>query len=200
LAASGLASVFQEGVEADDWIASLTRLALENQVEVVIASADKDFMQLVGPRVRLLNPGDKSQVLWGESQVRDKTGVNPDQVVDWLSLVGDSVDNIPGVPGVGPKTATQLLQQFGSVDALYRQLEAVSSERLRRALAQTESEVRRNQKMIRLDDHLPHQLKLDELRPRPPVTEEQNRLLLGWGFRPLTPSPSPPEPQQGLLL
>ena len=90
--------------------------------EVVIASADKDFMQLVAPGVGLLNPNDKSETVWTAEQVRAKAGVAPEQIVDWLSLVGDSVDNIPGVPGVGPKTATDLLRQFGSVAEMYARL------------------------------------------------------------------------------
>ena len=85
---------------------------------VVIASSDKDFMQLVSAQIGLLNPNDKTETIWTDEQVRAKTGVEPAQIVDWLSLMGDSVDNIPGVPGVGPKTAADLLKQFGSVDGL----------------------------------------------------------------------------------
>ena len=79
---------------------------------VIIASSDKDFMQLVSPRVGLLNPNDKSEAIWTAQQVSAKTGVTPEQIVDWLSLIGDSVDNIPGVTGVGPKTAATFHQKF----------------------------------------------------------------------------------------
>src|SRR5208283_3967250 len=119
LKAAGVASFCREGVEADDYIACLARRAADAGMAVVIASADKDFMQLVSVRIGLLNPNDKGETVWTDAQVRAKSGVEPSQVVDWLSLTGDNVDNIPGVSGVGPKTAAELLNQFGSVAALY---------------------------------------------------------------------------------
>ena len=119
LTAAGVASFRRDGVEADDYIACLARHAAQAGWRVVIASADKDFMQLVSPQVGLLNPNDKSETIWRHEQVRAKTGVEPAQIVDWLALMGDSVDNIPGVPGVGPKTAAGLLNQFGSVAGLF---------------------------------------------------------------------------------
>ena len=85
-----------------DWIAAMTRQAVAARLPVVIASSDKDFMQLVcAGQVGLLNPNDKSERIWTDEDVRLKAGVQPGQIVDWLSLIGDSVDNIPGVPGVG---------------------------------------------------------------------------------------------------
>jgi DNA polymerase-1 len=155
---------------------------------------------LVSPQVRLLNPADKSQALLGGDHVRDKTGVSPAQVVDWLSLVGDTVDNIRGVPGVGPKTAADLLRQFGSVDLLYQRLGEVKSERIRAALAGAEATVRRNQKLIRLRDDLVPDFTLEQLRPKAPDPAEQRRLRQRWGFR-VHPLPEPSaEPQQGQLL
>jgi len=135
LKAAAVASFCGEGVEADDYIACLARRASDAGMTVVIASSDKDFMQLVSARVGLLNPGDKSGTVWTDVQVRAKTGVEPSQIVDWLSLTGDSVDNIPGVPGVGPKTAAELLKQFGSVTALYERLDEVKSESCARRCA-----------------------------------------------------------------
>ena len=112
LAAAGIASYRADGVEADDYIATLARSAAAGW-NVVIASDDKDFMQLVSARIGLLNPNDKTGMIWGRTQVLAKSGVEPEQVADWLALMGDAVDNIPGVPGVGPKTAAELLKQFG---------------------------------------------------------------------------------------
>src|SRR5688572_13200870 len=148
LEAARVPSFVNEGVEADDWIASQACCAARAGVEAVIASADKDFLQLVSPRVGLLNPNDKSETIWRAEQVRAKTGLDPEQVVDWLSLNGDTVDNIAGVPGIGPKTATDLLKQFGSIDSLYGRLGEVKSERIRGNLVSAESNVRRNQKLI----------------------------------------------------
>jgi len=127
LTAAPFAWFLEAEVEADDWIATLAERGAAGGMQVVIASSDKDFMQLVSPRIELLNPVDKTGGLCGVAQVEAKTGVRPEQIVDWLSLIGDSVDNIGGVPGIGVKTATDLLRQFGSVSALYARLDEVAS-------------------------------------------------------------------------
>lgn len=185
LEASNIPSFVNEGVEADDWIASQACSAARAGIDVVIASADKDFLQLVTPRVGLLNPNDKSEVVWQAAQVRAKTGLEPEQVVDWLSLIGDAVDNIAGVPGVGPKTATDLLQQFGNIDSLYARLSEVKSERIRANLQAAEGSVRRNQKLIRLHTDMPCGFDLDELSVRPVDPERLRPLYERWGFRSL---------------
>ena len=185
LPAAGIGSRCEPQVEADDWIATWTRVAEAADAEVVIASSDKDFMQLVSPRVGLLNPNDKSESVWTAEQVRAKTGVEPGQIVDWLSLIGDSVDNIPGVPGVGPKTATELLDEFGSVDEMFGRLPEVRADKLRARLAEAERAVRRNQRMIRLRDDLPGAGTLADFVVR---TEDRPALaaLFGeWGFNSL---------------
>lgn len=186
LNASGIASFMRPGVEADDYIACLTRRAVASGMSVVIASADKDFMQLVSENVGLLNPHDKTETVWTEQQVRARTGVAPSQIVDWLSLCGDSVDNIPGVPGVGLKTATELLTRFGSVECLYKRLEEVESERLRAALRNAEADVRRNRELVRLHDDLQCEFLPEEMAVAKPA---DNARLAGlyrrWGFKTL---------------
>ena len=181
LKAAGLPSFCHDAVEADDWIAVLAR-RFSGTMPVVIASADKDFLQLVSPRVGLLNPNDKSEKIWTADDVRAKTGVVPEQIVDWLCLIGDSVDNIPGVPGVGPKTATDLLLQFGTITALYARLAEVKSDRIRAALQAAEPDVRRNQRLIHLRDDAP-EVQLGELSPRPADRERLRALFAEWGFR-----------------
>ena len=185
LKAAGVASFCRKGVEADDYIACLARRAVEAGMEVVIASADKDFTQLVSGRIGLLNPNDKSEVIWTDEQVRAKTGVGPSQVVDWLSLTGDNVDNIPGVPGVGPKTAAELLGQFGSVRVLYERLDEVKSERLRAALRASMDVVRRNCELVRLRDDLPCEFSPDELAAKPADAGRLRELYRRWGFKTL---------------
>jgi DNA polymerase-1 len=185
LAAAGLASLVHEGVEADDWIATLAHAATSADLPVVIASSDKDFMQLVGPGIRLLNPNDRAEVLWEADQVRRKTGVEPAAVVDWLALIGDSVDNIPGVPGVGPKTATDLLTRFGTVEALYQRIDEVSSERLRAALCGAEAAVRRNHQLIRLRNDLPLEPAWTQCAMSPASSETLGALYRRWGFKSL---------------
>ena len=183
LKAAGIASFCREGVEADDYIACLARRASDAGMAVVIASSDKDFMQLVSARVGLLNPNDKSGTVWTDGQVRAKAGVEPSQIVDWLSLTGDSVDNIPGVPGVGPKTAAELLKQFGSVAALYERLDEVKSEKLRAALRGAADVVRRNRELVRLRDDLACEFLPDALAEKPADAGRLRELYQRWGFK-----------------
>ncbi len=185
LGAAGIASFCEDGIEADDYIAFACRKALAEGAEVVIASSDKDFMQLVSPGVGLLNPNDKSETIWGAEHVRVKTGVEPGQIVDWLALIGDAVDNIPGVPGVGPKTATDLLNQFGSVAGLYARLVEVKSERIRTVLAASAEAVKRNVALVRLKDDLPFEFELEALAEQASQPGVLRELYARWGFRSL---------------
>ena len=142
----------EPGLEADDLIAAATARALEEGWRVVIVSADKDMMQLVRDE-------DERVVLWdsmrdrvyGPVEVRGKFGVAPSQVRDYLALTGDTSDNIPGVPGVGPKTAADLLLQFGSLEGIYAGLERVAKPKLREALREHEADARVSQKLVTLD-------------------------------------------------
>ena len=185
LDAARIPSLCRKGVEADDWIATLARQAEAVDCRVVIASSDKDFMQLVTPRIGLLNPNDKSEAIWTDVEVRAKAGVAPGQIVDWLSLVGDSVDNIPGVPGVGPKTATELLERFGSVENLYARLDEVTSERIRLKLREAHAVVRKNQQLIRLREDIAGDFKLADYLVARPEVPRLLALFTGWGFRTL---------------
>jgi DNA polymerase I len=185
LKAAGVASICQEGVEADDYIAGLARRAAEAGMSVVIASSDKDFMQLVSEQIGLLNPNDKTETIWADEQVRAKTGVSPLQIVDWLSLTGDTVDNVPGVPGVGPKTAAELLNQFESVHGLYEQLDEVKSEKLRANLRVAEAVVRLNRELVRLREDLPAAFSPVELAEKPVDAARLAELYRRWGFRTL---------------
>ena len=181
LAAAGIASYRADGVEADDYIATLAGLAAASW-NVVIASSDKDFMQLVSTRIGLLNPNDKTGMIWGREQVLAKAGVEPEQVADWLALMGDAVDNIPGVPGVGPKTAAELLKQFGSVEKLLVRLDEVKSNKLRQALRTAAVAVVRNQKLVRLPA-VPCQFMPEQLVVGAGDRAALGRLLAGWGFK-----------------
>jgi len=183
LRAAGVCSYMKESAEADDCIAAITRQAEAAGVEIVIASADKDFMQLVSSSVRLLNPHDKTDILWGAEEVKRKTGVEPTQIVDWLSLTGDAVDNIPGVPGVGAKTAASLLTQFRSVEEMYRRLPEVRSEVLRANLKASMGVVGRNQQLVRLHVEESCEMTLDDLAVKPGDDEALGRLYSKWGFK-----------------
>jgi DNA polymerase-1 len=183
LSAAGVASYCGDGVEADDYIACLARRAAEAGMTVVIASSDKDFMQLVSPRIGLFNPNDKSEAIWTDEQVRD------------------SVDNIPGVPGVGPKTAADLLKRFGSVSVLFGRLDEVKSDKLRAALRGSAEAVLRNQKMVRLQDDLPCDFAPDELRAKTADAGRLRELYQRWGFKGLLAAlPGPARESQTILI
>lgn len=183
LAAAGVASYCGDQIEADDYIGCLARQAAAAGWQVVIASSDKDFMQLVSPQIGLWNPNDKTAgTVWARDQVRAKTGVEPEQVADWLALMGDAVDNIPGVPGVGPKTAADLLKQFGSVDVLMNRLDEVKSEKLRAALRESGEVVQRNLRLVRLHE-VACEFVPEELAVRPANREQLRELFRRWGFK-----------------
>lgn len=185
LPAAGWPSFEQEGTEADDWIGTYAHRASAVGWEVVIASSDKDFMQLVSPRVGLLNPNDKTEKIWTAEDVRAKTGVGPELIVDWLALIGDAVDNIPGVPGVGPKTATELLLRFGSAEGVLGRLMEVKQDKLRANLLGSIEAVRRNQQMIRLQTDLKDGPSLESLTPGLPHVAPLREMYRRWNFRSL---------------
>jgi len=197
---AGVASFCHAGVEADDYIACLARRASDAGMNVIIASSDKDFMQLVSARVGLLNPGDRHGTIWTDEQVRAKTGVAPFQIVDWLSLTGDTVDNIPGVAGVGPKTAADLLNQFGSVAALYGRLDEVKSEKLRAAVRGAADTVRRNRELVRLRDDLPCEFLPDALVEKPADAGRLRELYQRWGFKGMLAAPVEPVRERQAVL
>lgn len=183
LEANGIASVCNDGIEADDRIGQLAKRAEEEGYDVAIASSDKDFFQLINDRVKMLNPADKSGEPMDADAVEAKTGVRPHQIVDWLSLVGDAADNIPGVPGIGVKTAASLLNEFGSVDGIYERLAEVKREKQREALAASEEDVRRNQALVALKLDLPGEPELDSLKKGFEDSARLEKLYEQWGFR-----------------
>ena len=120
------------GFEADDLIATYAEVAKAEGYEVIIVSSDKDLMQLVDEKVSLFDP-IKSRPIKRE-EVFEKFGVYPDKVIDVRALAGDSSDNVPGVPGIGPKTAAELITQFGNLETLLSNLAAIKQPKRRQAL------------------------------------------------------------------
>jgi len=185
LRAAGHPQHAEAGSEADDWIGTYARRAEAAGWRVVIATSDKDFLQLVNERIGILNPNDKSEKIWSPADVVAKTGVNPAQVADWLALVGDAVDNIPGVPGVGPKTAADLLRRFGSVEQIYGRLAEIKSDSQRAALSGAAEAVRRNQGLVRLQESRTGGPDLEHLVPGAPDLAALRGMYSRWGFRSL---------------
>jgi len=162
------------GYEADDVIGTLVRQAVAEDIEVLIVSGDKDFSQLIGPRVRMLDA--MRDITYDEALVRKKWGVPPAQFVDLLALLGDKIDNIPGVPGIGKKGAVELLEKYGDLDGILAHLEELSG-RQRKALEIGAESARISQDLARIRTDVELELGLDDLRLEPPEPEDLNALF-----------------------
>ena len=158
-----------EGYEADDVIGTMARLGAEADLNVVVVSGDKDFHQLVQPKVWLLNPGrggpaavDEQWV--GMANASDRLGVPPERVVDYLALVGDSSDNVPGVKGIGEKGAVELITQFGPLEEILAHVADITKKRPREALAAQADAARLSKTLVTIHTDVPVTLDLERLR------------------------------------
>jgi DNA polymerase-1 len=161
-----------EGYEADDVIGTLARQGVDAGFQVVVVSGDKDFQQLVRPGLWLLNPGrgGPAQVEehWvGTHNANERLGVVPERVVDYLALVGDSSDNVPGVPGIGDKTARDLVNEYGDLESILRAAPDVKGKRPREALLGNPERARLSRTLVTIRDDVPVKLDPDSLRTRP---------------------------------
>src|SRR5205085_7535776 len=155
------------GYEADDVIATLARRARRLGWEVVVVTGDKDLMQLVEPSGNGIRSYDSMYEKWyGPKEVEEKWGVPPQQIGDLLALTGDKIDNIPGVPGVGEKTAAQLLKEYGSLEGVLQNAPKVKKPKLRENLLANIDNVKRGRKLIALYEDLPLDVELDLLKRR----------------------------------
>ncbi|MCK6546710.1 DNA polymerase I [Myxococcota bacterium] len=174
------------GFEADDVIATLTRRALEEGFDVRIITGDKDLMQLVGDRVQLWEPMKGQR--FDEKEVVEKWGVKPTMLRDLLALCGDSSDNIPGVPGIGPKTAAKLLADHGDLEGV---LKAAADGKIKgkngQSLVDKAADARLSQKLVQLDDHVPLEVGLEDLRYPGPDRAALKKLFIELEFRRLIP-------------
>ncbi|MGB7430898.1 MAG: 5'-3' exonuclease H3TH domain-containing protein, partial [Ahrensia sp.] len=150
-----------EGYEADDIIASYCRQAEAVGGKATIVSSDKDLMQLVTENVSMYDPMKDRQI--GIDEVIEKFGVKPDKMIDLQALTGDSTDNIPGVPGIGPKTAAQLLEEFGDLDTLLARASEIKQNKRRENLIEFADQARLSRQLVTLDVNTPTDLPLDAL-------------------------------------
>lgn len=144
----------QEGVEADDLLASLAVKLKRENYQVTIASADKDFAQLVSPGIRQLLPPTPKNKEWSVLDsigVRTKFGVSPSQIPDYLALVGDSIDNIPGINGIGPKTAAKWLKEYGDIQSIIHRYDWLKPEKFRAVIKDSQAMLMRNLELVTLD-------------------------------------------------
>src|SRR5204863_5065888 len=179
-----------EGYEADDVIGTLAHAA--RGLQVVIVSGDKDFYQLIGPGIALLNPGRGGPAAveehWvDQTNASERLGVPPERVVDYLALVGDSSDNVPGVKGIGEKTALELLGAYGDLDTILTRAPEVTGKRAREALLQHSELARLSRDLVTIRRDAPVSLDLDHLRVRPPDIPRLRELFTELEFRSLIP-------------
>ena len=179
-----------DGYEADDVIGTLATRARDAGLEAVIVSGDKDFYQLVGPDIHLMNPGRGGATGvaadWvTEENASEKFGIPPSQVVDYLALVGDSSDNIPGARGVGPKTALALLEQHGDIEALIVNAESLKPPRASKSLQENAEAVRLSKRLVTIMTDLDVELDLEALKVGEPNNEVLRDLFVELEFRPL---------------
>jgi DNA polymerase-1 len=151
--------------EADDLIATYARHAVEAGARVTILSSDKDLMQLVSDQVNMRDPMTDRPI--AEAEVREKFGVGPDKVVDVQALCGDSTDNVPGVPGIGVKTAAELINTYGDLEGLLAHAHEIKQPKRREALIENESKARLSKELVKLDDNVPLPCPLSALKVKP---------------------------------
>jgi len=168
--AFGLPIIDSPGFEADDVIATLARQALEGGHKVVVVTGDKDFLQMVTDDVLVLNPGREGAgvTLYDRKTVEEKFGVPPERVVDVLALVGDAVDNVPGVPGIGEKGARDLIREFGSVEATLDNAGKVKRAAYREGLEKHREDALLSKRLVILRTDVPVTLELERLKRRDP--------------------------------
>ena len=155
----------REGYEADDVMASLARRAEKQGMDVVLVTGDKDLLQLVNDRIRVLDPrrGGEDEVLYDEQGVRRRFGPNPGQIVDFMSLKGDASDNVPGVPGIGDKTAQKIIEEYGDLDSALEAAETMDNKRVKKGLTEHAEQARLSRDLVRLDDGLEVDVSFEQL-------------------------------------
>ena len=183
--ALGVPIVTADRYEADDVIGTMARRGIAEGYDVVIVTGDKDFFQLVSPGLRVYNPRDEG-TWYDAAGVKEKFGVEPDQVVDVLALMGDTIDNVKGVPGIGEKGARDLISTYGSLDALLEHAAEVPQKKYREALAANADAARSSRELVRIHTDVPVEFDLKTFQYRGPSREACFTLFSELGFRSLT--------------
>ena len=170
-----------QGYEADDLIGTLARRYVEQGCDVVVVSGDKDLCQLVTDRVTILDPSKDQRI--GVAEVIERFSVEPERVIEVLGLMGDSSDNVPGVPGVGEKTAKQLLATFGTIEEVLARVDEVKQPKLRERLREHAASARQSRQQVTIDIHVPIETKLEDLVVEPANIEVLKALYEELDFR-----------------
>jgi len=155
-----------EGFEADDLMGTLAKKAKKEGMEVILVTGDKDFLQLVDEDVKVLNPrrGGEEPELLDEKGVEEKLGVPPEKVTEFLALMGDTSDNVPGVPGIGEKTALELIKKFGSLENVLKNAELVKRKNVQKGLKEHADLARLSKRLVTIDTNVPFKLDLSQMK------------------------------------
>jgi DNA polymerase I len=180
-AAFGVACVECEDWEADDLIATYARVAAASGMQVTIVSSDKDLMQLIRPGIGMLDPIKQKPI--GPAEVMERFGVAPDRVVEVQALMGDAIDNVPGVPGIGPKNAAQLVAEFGDLEGVLAAAPAMKPSKRRDNLIAHAEAARLSRRLVLLCDEAPMPLPIEAMRAAPPDRRRLGDWLHAMGFR-----------------
>jgi DNA polymerase-1 len=180
--ALGFASLCIEGVEADDLIASYAKAAEKSEIECIIATNDKDLFQLVSDHILIYAPQKDGFALQGREEVIKKWGVEPESLALLIALMGDSSDNLPGVPGIGPKTAAAWVRKYITLENIAQHLAQIGTPAQRSALTAAWEQVKKNILMVQLQTSLPLPLKWDQLHLKPDYNK-QLELFDRWEFK-----------------
>lgn len=156
----------KDGFEADDVIAAFAQRAKKKGLKVVIVTSDKDMLQLVNGNVRVYNPYKGEGVYFGPKEVEEQFGVKPENIIDLLSLSGDSVDNVPGVKGIGEKRATELIKEFHNIEGLLKNIDRVRPEKIRDLIKEHKDEICLSEELVRLPSDVKMDFDLDDLNVR----------------------------------
>ncbi|MCI5086899.1 MAG: DNA polymerase I [Rhodovulum sp.] len=182
--AFNIACLELEGYEADDIIATLSVQARDAGGRVTIISSDKDLMQLVGGGVEMMDAMKNKRI--GVEEVEEKFGIGPDRVIDIQALAGDSVDNVPGAPGIGVKTAALLINEYGDLETLLDRAEEIKQPKRRQTLIEHRAQIELSKQLVTLDCNTPIDVALDDLELRAPEADVLLPFLAEMEFRTLT--------------
>lgn len=177
----GIPSVDQLGFEADDLIGTLTKLGLEHQFDIYIVSGDKDFAQLIEDHVWIFDT--MKDIKLDTKGVKEKWGILPEQMIDYLAIVGDSSDNVPGVSGLGPKGAQKLLEEFGSLDGIYKNVDKIKSESVREKLTNGKKDAYLSQTLVTIRTDVKISNKIEDYHLKPVQKDELQALLTELNFK-----------------
>lgn len=182
LRASRVAMFEREGYEGEDVLATIAKRVVRSDVEVFLVTGDKDALQLVNSHIKVYNPHQEGTVLDAQA-VRKRYGVGPEQMVDLMALMGDETDHIPGVRGIGEKTAAKLLQRFGSLEGLYGHLEEVESPAQRERLATAHEEAQLSRRLAQIESQVPIDVTLKDLIVQEPDWNTLRKMFRDLEFK-----------------